>query len=124
MEKIEKLRQEIGLHREKIKELEQQIEEAEKESCQWLVGKCLRLSGTSYDKVLRIHHVNEYEVGFESINILYPYKDKGEWSITDNAYASLEIDGIERYYASQEVFNAKFEEVVEALRIKSKGKSK
>jgi hypothetical protein len=117
-ENRKKLEQEIQLHREKIKELRQQLEVQGVENWQWLVGKCFRMSAISYGKALQIHRVDEREVTLDTLSVYYPYNGAGSLSITDSPYFSIGKKDIEGHLVPPEEFNAKFEEVVELLREK------
>lgn len=111
---------------DKIKELEKQLIQAKNEKInmlhekyEYLIGKCLHNSVTSYQKITGIESIYSDEIYYNCIDIYYDAKlSSPEIRIDTHSCGYIYVDEIERYLISEEKFN---EILNECLAILKKG---
>ena len=99
MNRIQKLEAEI-------QKLKKQEADKKKAKYQYLVGKCIHLAHTSYEKITAIVRVNTDEIGDEVVfDCIHVYFDNRDSSIQLASYASEYVERIEKNIISQEAFD-------------------
>ena len=98
MNRIQKLEAEI-------QKLKKQEADKKKAKYQYLVGKCIHMAHTSYEKITAIVRVNTDEIGDEVVDV-----SNSDSSIQLASYASEYVKRIEKNIISQEVFDKAMDE--------------
>lgn len=103
MNRIQKLEAEI-------QKLKKQEADKKKAKYQYLVGKCIHLAHTSYEKITAIVRVNTDEIGdevvFDCIHVYFDNREdvsNSDSSIQLASYAGEYVERIEKNIISQEV---------------------
>ena len=110
MNRIQKLEAEI-------QKLKKQEADKKKAKYQYLVGKCIHMAHTSYEKITAIVRVNTDEIGdevvYDCIHIYFDNREdvsNSDSSIQLASYASEYVKRIEKNIISQEVFDKAMDE--------------
>ena len=105
MNRIQKLEAEI-------QKLKKQEADKKKAKYQYLVGKCIHMAHTSYEKITAIVRVNTDEIGdevvFDCIHVYFDNREdvsNSDSSIQLASYAGEYVERIEKNIISQEVFD-------------------
>lgn len=105
MNRIQKLEAEI-------QKLKKQEADKKKAKYQYLVGKCIHMAHTSYEKITAIVRVNTDEIGdevvFDCIHVYFDNREgvsNSDSSIQLASYAGEYVKRIEKNIISQEVFD-------------------
>jgi hypothetical protein len=116
-------KEEIQQLRQRIKELESQIEESDKDKYLYLVGKYLRRGHNSYEKITSINRIDYndsvIEIHFNSIEIFWD--DRGDeynskCYISLNQYGSITDEIIDKYLIDENRFKYAFDSAVDCIK--------